>query len=264
MCGCRWRFATGCCGAGCGGAGQLPCGGHFESCRHWSCARPKPPRRFTVWRSPSQFVNFCGKGVFVETRGGSADHAAMKYGPRYDQSRQVPQFELWNKSHFPTRTPGRSAIRYAGEEGRRRTHRVHFTRRLVCLGCRIGADAVSPYAALIRFVRDIDGDVPARPPRRSTRSCSALPESMTAQQVRRMFSTHGILADVAHISSVSKATGLSVRGVMCSAFRMLRGHANGLVPQRADMVALGQLMKISHDGRTVFQCKTDLRQLPSY
>ena len=53
--------------------------------------------------TPSQFVNFCGEGEwFVGTRGGSADHAAMKYGAKGTINHvKFHDFELLEQIQFP-------------------------------------------------------------------------------------------------------------------------------------------------------------------
>src|SRR5205823_299941 len=52
---------------------------------------------------PRQFVNFCGEGEwFVGTRGGSADHAAMKFGSKGMVIHvKFHDFELLERVAFP-------------------------------------------------------------------------------------------------------------------------------------------------------------------
>ncbi len=149
--------------------------------------------------TPSQFVNFCGEGEwFVGTRGGSADHAAMKYGAKGTINHvKFHDFELLEQIQFPDthRMVVCNSFMQAKKAG---GAKIAFNSRVASylLGVEMVRDLFPQFAPLIRYVRDIDPRVLKVPPERIYEILLALPESMTAEQVRRMFGSHSARAGV--------------------------------------------------------------------
>ena len=147
--------------------------------------------------TPSQFVNFCGEGEwFVGTRGGSADHAAMKYGAKGTINHvKFHEFELLEQIPFPD--THRMVVCNSFMQAKKAAGaRIAFNSRVAsyALGVELVRMRFPQYAALIRYVRDIDGETLHVPPEKIYEILLALPESMTAEQVRRTFGTHDVVA----------------------------------------------------------------------
>ena len=112
--------------------------------------------------TPSQFVNFCGEGEwFVGTRGGSADHAAMKYGAKGTINHvKFHEFELLEQIPFPD--THRMVVCNSFMQAKKAAGaRIAFNSRVAsyALGVELVRMRFPQYAPLIRYVRDIDGEV---------------------------------------------------------------------------------------------------------
>ena len=123
--------------------------------------------------TPSQFVNFCGEGEwFVGTRGGSADHAAMKYGAKGTINHvKFHEFELLEQIQFPD--THRMVVCNSFMQAKKAAGaKVAFNSRVAsyALGVELVRMRFPQYAPLIRFVRDIDTDTLARPARENLRN----------------------------------------------------------------------------------------------
>lgn len=217
--------------------------------------------------TPSQFVNFCGEGEwFVGTRGGSADHAAMKYGAKGTINHVTfHEFELLEQIPFPD-THRMVVCNSFMQAQKAAGARQAFNSRVAsyALGVELVRMRFPQYAPLVRFVRDIDTDTLRVPPERIYEVLLELPESMTAQQVRQIFSTHASWQTLApHFAHVAAERVYPVRGVMWFGIaECARARAAAGCLKARDMAALGQLMQISHDGERCFRVQDDLQAVP--
>jgi N-acetylgalactosamine kinase len=213
--------------------------------------------------SSQQFVNFCGEGEwFVGTRGGSADHAAMKYGQKGTINHVAfHEFQLLEQLAFP-RTHAlvvcNSFIQAKKAGGAREAFNARVGSYLV--GVQLVRRLFPQYAPLIRFVRDISCENLRVPPSRIYEILTQLPESMTAAEVRAMFQND---ADAwtglaSHFGTARDEAVYPVRGVlMFGITECARSVRAADCLRRQDMQELGTLMRTSHDGERCFATRAD-------
>jgi len=121
------------------------------------------------------------------------------------------------------------------------------------------------YAPLIRYVRDIDCDVLGVPTEKIYECLLALPESMSAAQVRRLFAGRDeAWARLApHFGRVEGDREYPVRGVMWFGIgECARAREAAVCLRGGDMHGLGQLMAVSHDGERCYHVDDQLRAEP--
>ncbi len=217
--------------------------------------------------TPSQFVNFCGEGEwFVGTRGGSADHAAMKYGAKGTINHvKFHDFELLEQIQFPDLH--RMVVCNSFMQAKKAAGaKVAFNSRVASylLGVELVRAHFPHYAPLIRYVRDIEPDVLKVPPERIYEILLCLPESMTAEQVRRKFAAHEAWESLRpYFDRVEGDRVYSVRGVMWFGIaECARAREAAICLKNEDMYGLGQLMKISHDGERCYHVDDSLQAEP--
>jgi len=217
--------------------------------------------------TPSQFVNFCGEGEwFVGTRGGSADHAAMKYGAKGTINHVTfHEFELLEQIPFPD-THRMVVCNSFMQAQKAAGARVAFNSRVAsyALGVELVRMRFPQYAALIRYVRDIDCQKLRVPPATIYEILLALPECMTAQQVRRTFTSREAWHTLApHFERVEGERVYPVRGVMWFGIsECARAREAAVCLKQRDLRALGELMRISHDGERCYTVQDDLEATP--
>ncbi len=213
--------------------------------------------------SSQQFVNFCGEGEwFVGTRGGSADHAAMKYGQKGTINHVAfHEFQLLEQLAFP-RTHAlvvcNSFIKAKKAGGAREAFNARVGSYLV--GVQLVRRFFPQYAPLIRLVRDISCENLRVPPSRIYEVLSELPESMTAAEVRAMFQNdaNAWTGLASHFGTARDEAVYPVRGVlMFGITECARSVRAADCLRRQDMHELGALMKISHDGERCFATRAD-------
>ncbi len=217
--------------------------------------------------TPSQFVNFCGEGEwFVGTRGGSADHAAMKYGAKGTINHvKFHDFELLQQIQFPD--THRMVVCNSFMQAKKAAGaKLAFNARVASyrLGVVLVRENFPNFAPLIQYVRDIDSDVLKVPPERIYEILLSLPESLTAQEVRRRFATHDAWDELApYFDRVDGDRVYPVRGVMWFGIaECARARQAAVCLQKEDMYELGRLMKISHDGERCYHVDDDLNATP--
>ena len=206
-----------------------------------------------------QFVNFCGEGEwFVGTRGGSADHAAMKFGSKSSVIHvKFHDFELVERVQFPDShrmVVCNSFIEAKKAEGARAVFNSRVASYL--LGVALVRQHYPQHAPFIRFVRDIDPDNLHVAAEQIYRILLRLPESMSTEAAREALGddpdTLALLAP--HFESPDAPKEYPVRGVMlfgiseCARARQAISYL-----KKQDMAALGQLMNTSHDGERCFR-----------
>lgn len=217
--------------------------------------------------TPSQFVNFCGEGEwFVGTRGGSADHAAMKYGAKGTINHvKFHDFELLEQIPFPD-THRLVVCNSFMQAQKAAGAKLAFNSRVASyrLGVVLVRERFPVFAPLIRYVRDISPEVLQVPPQRIYDILLALPESLTAGQVRREFGAHEAWGELAsYFQRADSDVEYPVRGVMWFGIaECARAREAAVCLRQRDLRALGELMKISHDGERCFRVDDERGAIP--
>jgi len=204
--------------------------------------------------TPQQFVNFCGEGEwFVGTRGGSADHAAMKYGAKGTINHvSFHDFELLEQIDFPDShvlIVCNSFVQAKKAAGAKAAFNSRVGSYLI--GVELVKKQFPQYAPFIRFVRDINPETLRVPPSKIYEILLDLPEAITAHEVRATFredaESWSRLAP--HFENAEADAVYPVRGVLmfgiCECARAIRA-AECL--RRENMEEFGKLMNISHNG----------------
>lgn len=218
--------------------------------------------------APRQFVNFCGEGEwFVGTRGGSADHAAMKFGSKGMVSHvKFHEFELLERVRFPT------------------THRMVVCNSFVLAKKAAGAKAVfnarvasyllgvalvrkkfPQFAPLIRFVRDIQPETLGVLTSRIYEVLLELPESISAAEARRLFAEEAETwpALAPYLTGHDAQEEYPVRGVVLYGIsECVRAREAVSCLRIGEMNAFGALMNHSHEGERRFLVADDLSAAP--
>ncbi len=203
--------------------------------------------------SPEQFVQLCGEGEwYVGTRGGSADHAAMKFA----QSGRVINvsflpFRMVDSIPFPTQyrfVVCNSQLRAHKTTGARDT----FNHRAACY--RIGRELFKlefpEHAPKIEHLRDINARNLGVSYPELLRMLKHIPAHMTRDEVLRRLPDgvgEGFLNS--HDASIND---YPVRGaVMFGLSECERGRQCAQLVRNARIEQLGRMMNISHDGDRV-------------
>jgi N-acetylgalactosamine kinase len=217
--------------------------------------------------TPSQFVNFCGEGEwFVGTRGGSADHAAMKYGAKGTINHvKFHDFELLQQIPFPA--THRLVVCNSFMQAKKAAGaKIAFNSRVACyrLGVALVRQEFPQFAPLIRYVRDVSPETLQVPPGRIYEILLALPEALTAGEVRRRFASHEAWEELApYFQRAESDSAYPVRGVMWFGIaECARAREAAICLHQKDMRELGELMKISHDGERCFHVDDQLADTP--
>ena len=169
--------------------------------------------------TPSQFVNFCGEGEwFVGTRGGSADHAAMKYGAKGTINHvKFHDFELLEQIQFPD--THRMVVCNSFMQAKKAAGaKLAFNSRVAsyALGVELVRMRFPQYAPLIRFVRDIDPDgatCPAREDLRNPAGVARVDDGRTGASAVQHAARRGRVW-LPHFERVEGDCVYPVRGVM--------------------------------------------------
>lgn len=217
--------------------------------------------------TPSQFVNFCGEGEwFVGTRGGSADHAAMKYGAKGTINHvKFHDFELLQQIPFPS--THRLVVCNSFMQAKKAAGaKVAFNSRVASyrLGVALVQQEFPQFAPLIHYVRDISPEVLQVPPGRIYEILLALPESLTAGEVRRRFASTDHWPELApYFQREAADVAYPVRGVMWFGIaECARSREAAVALNQRDMRGLGDLMKISHEGERCLHVDDQLVDTP--
>jgi galactokinase len=214
--------------------------------------------------APRQFVNFCGEGEwFVGTRGGSADHAAMKFGSRGMVSHvKFYEFELIERVRFPA--AHRMVLCNSFVQAKKAAGaRAAFNARVVSylLGLALVRRAFPALVPLVRLVRDLRPETLGVPTERVYEVLLEMPESISADEARRAFrdDPEAWPSLAAHLGGTDAQGEYPVRGVMLYGIaECARAREAAACLKRGDMEAFGALMNTSHDGERRFRVADDL------
>jgi N-acetylgalactosamine kinase len=203
---------------------------------------------------PSQFVDLCGQGEwFVGTRGGSADHAAIKYGQR-GKVVKVTFFEFAVADIVPFPQGHALLVCDSGVKAQKTTNaKDQFNHRVACY--RIGTLLIKKYfpqyAPLIQHLRDVNTRTLNVPLSWIYKILLHLPEKITRDELRELIPADRLqpLFD----SHEEPADGnYPIRGVVLYGLaecERSRRFADAL--KEANLGEIGRLMNVSHDGDRV-------------
>jgi len=209
---------------------------------------------------PSQFVDLCGEGEwFVGTRGGSADHAAIKMGQK-GKVVKVTFFPFAIQDTVPFPPGYLLVVCDSGLKAQKTTNaKDQFNHRVACyrIGLKLLRKRFPQYTHLLRHLRDFNTRTLGTPLSGIYRSMLRLPEQATREELREMlgqdspqdpypleslFATHHPPSD-----GLYPIRGVVLYGLAeCERSRLF---ADALKAQRIDQI--GRLMTVSHDGDRV-------------
>ncbi len=207
---------------------------------------------------PAQFVDLCGQGEwFVGTRGGSADHAAIKYGQR-GKVVKVTFFEFSVEDILPFPQGHALLVCDSGIQARKTTNaKDQFNHRVACF--RIGTLLIKKYfpqyAALIQHLRDVNSRTLNIPLSWIYKILLHLPERITRGELGKLIPPEELqpLFD----SHEEPADGIyPIRGVVLYGLaecERARRFADAL--REANLEEIGRLMNVSHDGDRIVRLR---------
>jgi N-acetylgalactosamine kinase len=213
---------------------------------------------------PSQFVDLCGEGEwFVGTRGGSADHAAVKFGQKGRVAKvRFFEFAVEDMVDFPAKH--RVVICNSLVQAKKSANaRDIFNQRVTCyhVGRELVKKLFPQYAPLIRHLRDINARTLNVPLARIYRILLRLPERATRDEIRAALPDFQV--EPLFASHVPPEEGYPIRDVVlfglgeCERSRIAADLlAEGAVEE------FGRLMNTSHDGDRVVTYDQDWNPQP--
>ena len=202
---------------------------------------------------PSQFVDLCGEGEwYVGTRGGSADHAAVKFGQRGKVAKvRFFPFGLEHMVDFPAGhrlVICNSLVQARKAAGARDT----FNQRIACyrLGTALIRQRYRQYAPLVEHLRDVNTRNLGVPLAWIYRILLSLPEQVSRADLRTLL-PEDTLAPI-FATHAEGAGGYPIRGVVLFGLAECERSRLGVDLLRAGRIAeFGRLMQVSHDGDRV-------------
>ncbi|MCC6126362.1 MAG: NTP transferase domain-containing protein [Pirellulales bacterium] len=203
---------------------------------------------------PSQLIDLCGEGEwFVGTRGGSADHAAVKSGERGKVIR-VAFFDFAVEETVPFPDTHALVVCDSGISAKKTVDaKDQFNHRIACyhLGFKLIQRLFPQYAPLLKRLRDVNMRNLRVPLSAIYRILLHLPEQATRGELAELFNGEDISALFA--AHKPPEQGLyPVRGVVLFGLAECeRARRYSTLLKAGDMQAIGALMNVSHDGDRV-------------
>jgi N-acetylgalactosamine kinase len=214
---------------------------------------------------PSQFVDLCGQGEwFVGTRGGSADHAAIKYGQR-ERVVKVTFFEFAVEDVVPFPQDYALLVCDSGVKAQKTTNaKDQFNHRVACY--RIGTLLIKKffpqYAPCIQHLRDVNTRHLKVPLSWIYKILLHLPEKVTRDELRELLPKDQL--EPLFDSHKAPSDGMyPIRGVVLYGLaecERSRYFADAL--KANNLEEIGRLMNVSHDGDRVVRLSPDGATLP--
>ena len=203
---------------------------------------------------PAQLVTLCGEGEwFVGTRGGSADHAAVKLGER-GKVVKVTFFDFAVEDIVSFPDGYVMAVCDSGIKARKSSNaKDQFNHRICCyrMGFMLIKKMFPQFAPLLKHLRDVKTRTLGLPLSRIYRILLHLPEAATLEELQALLPDEDLTALCANHKS--PADGLyPIRGVVLfglSEFERSRLYADCL--KNGDLETIGKLMNVSHNGDRV-------------
>ena len=216
--------------------------------------------------TPQQFVDLCGEGEwFVGSRGGSADHAAIRFSHRGKVAHVgFFPFRLEGNSDFPrelTLLIANSHVRAAKSEGARN----RFNEKVATyeLGFLLLKDRFPQYTHLLEHLRDVN------PTRLGVKvgevysMLRTLPEPLTRKQLCELLAPHHSPQLEKIFASHQEPDGYWPRSVaMFGVAECERSRLFANLLQNHDIARIGQFMRISHNGDRISGLGADGRMHP--
>ena len=213
-----------------------------------------------------QFVDLCGEGEwFVGSRGGSADHAAIRFSHRGKVAHVgFFPFRIEGSSDFPTDLAlliANSHVRAAKSEGAR----SRFNEKVATyeLGFLLLKDRFPQYAHMLEHLRDVN------PTRLGVKvgeiysMLRTLPEPVTRKQLAELLAPHHRPRLEKIFASHQEPDGYWLRSVvMFGVAECERSRLFASLLQNHDLARIGQFMRISHNGDRVSGLGTHGRMHP--
>jgi N-acetylgalactosamine kinase len=214
---------------------------------------------------PAQFVDLCGEGEwFVGTRGGSADHAAIKYGQK-GKVVKVTFFDFAVEEVVPFPAEYAMVVCDSGIVAQKTANaRDQFNHRVSCyrIGLQLIQAAFPQYAPLLRHLRDANVRTLGVPLSWIYKILLRLPERATRDELRGLLPDANL--DLYFATHAPPPDGIyPIRGVVLYGLaecERSRRYADALKTGRIDEI--GRLMNASHDGDRVSRRAADGTQRP--
>jgi len=203
---------------------------------------------------PAQLVTLCGEGEwFVGTRGGSADHAAVKLGER-GKVVKVTFFDFAVEDIVSFPEGYVMAVCDSGIKARKSSNaKDQFNHRICCyrMGFMLIKKMFPQFAPLLKHLRDVNTRTLGLPLSWIYRILLHLPEYATLSELQALLPDEDLTALCTNHQA--PADGLyPIRGVVLfglSEFERSRLYADCL--RNGDLETIGKLMNVSHDGDRV-------------
>ena len=214
---------------------------------------------------PAQLVTLCGEGEwFVGTRGGSADHAAVKLGSRGSVVK-VRFFDFAVEEVVPFPEEYAMVVCDSGIKARKSTNaKDQFNHRISCYraGFELIRRCCPQYRGVLKHLRDVNVRTLQVSPAQIYRILLMLPESATRGELEKMLPDTDL--DKLFAAHRPPADGrYPIRGVvMFGLAECERSAAYADALKRGDIAQIGELMKISHNGDRVTTYDADWRPAP--
>jgi N-acetylgalactosamine kinase len=215
--------------------------------------------------SPAQLVDLCGEGEwFVGTRGGAADHAAIKFGQK-GQIVKVTFFEFSILDIVPFPKDYALVVCDSGLKAQKTGNaRDLFNHRVCCY--RIGFLLIKRYfpqfASALSHLRDVNPKHLNLPLSGIYRILLRLPKTATRDELRAFLPDADL--DIFFNQHVPPPDGLyPIRGVVLFGLaEMARAKLFADAMKENRVEAIGRLMNVSHDGDRVISINSDLVETP--
>jgi N-acetylgalactosamine kinase len=214
---------------------------------------------------PAQLVDLCGEGEwFVGTRGGAADHAAVKFGRR-GKVVKVTFFDLDVLDIVPFPNEYALVVCDSGLKAQKTgIARDLFNHRVSCyrIGFLLIKKYFPQYAPSLNHLRDVNMKTLNIPLSRIYRILLHLPEGATREELRALLPDEDL--DVFFNQHNPPDDGLyPIRGVVLFGLAEMERAKRFAHEMKAGRIEeLGRLMNISHDGDRVISIATDGSERP--
>ena len=205
---------------------------------------------------PAQLVNLCGEGEwFVGTRGGSADHAAVKLGQRGGVVK-VKFFDFGIVENIPFPEGYSMIVCDSGIKARKSSNaKDQFNHRISCyrIGLLLIRKFFPQYAPVLQHLRDVSTQHLKVPLSQIYKILLSLPENPTMPELKALLPEID-LDSVCAGHKPPEDGRYPIRGVVLFGLaEMQRSAVYAEALKKGDMKMIGELMKISHDGDRVAQ-----------
>ena len=214
---------------------------------------------------PAQLVSLCGEGEwFVGTRGGSADHAAVKMG-REGSVVKVRFFDFAVEEVVPFPEDYAMVVCDSGIKARKSSNaKDQFNHRISCyrIGFKLIQKYCPQYRGVLKHLRDVNVKTLQIPLAGIYRILLMLPENATLDELQRMLPEEDIQALCAGHNPPEDGK-YPIRGVVLFGLsEAARSAVYTEALKRGDIDFIGRMMKVSHDGDRVVSYDENWCRMP--